>query len=192
MVRREHYYVLGLMMVLSMVILAGCPKPAQTPATADAGALPPAPPDAPQAESAEAPPAEGADAGEASDAAPTEADAAGEAKPIEWFTSYEEGMKVAADEGWPVMIDLYADWCGPCKMLDEQTWPDPAVQKLADKFVCIKVNVDENEQVAKDYGATSIPLVVFLKSDGTKIDESVGFRGPTEMAKAMEAALAKK
>lgn len=71
----------------------------------------------------------------------------------------------------PVMIDFYADWCGPCKRLG------PTVEKLADEYdgkVKIgKVNVDENPDLASQYGVMSIPNLVFLR-DGKPVDQVVG------------------
>ena len=71
----------------------------------------------------------------------------------------------------PTMVDMWAPWCGPCRMLG------PVVEKLGEDFegkvkVC-KLNVDENPQTASTYGVMSIPLVLFFK-DGQKVDESLG------------------
>lgn len=71
----------------------------------------------------------------------------------------------------PAMVDMWAPWCGPCRMLG------PVVEKLAEDFkdkvkVC-KLNVDENPQTASAYGVRSIPLVLFFKN-GQKVDESLG------------------
>ena len=71
----------------------------------------------------------------------------------------------------PVLVDMWAPWCGPCQMIG------PVIEKLADEFkdkikVC-KLNVDENPQTARAYGVRSIPLVLFFKS-GQKVNESLG------------------
>ena len=73
--------------------------------------------------------------------------------------------------GIPAMVDMWAPWCGPCRMLG------PVVEKLAEEFkdkvkVC-KLNVDENPKTAETYRVMSIPLVLFFK-DGQKVDESLG------------------
>lgn len=71
----------------------------------------------------------------------------------------------------PVLVDFYADWCGPCKMMG------PVVEKLAEKYdgkIRIgKLNVDENPKIAADYGVMSIPNFVFIK-DGAVVDQVVG------------------
>ena len=70
-----------------------------------------------------------------------------------------------------VVVDMYADWCGPCKMMG------PVVEKLAEKYdgkIRIgKLNVDENPKTAADYGVMSIPNFVFIK-DGAVVDQVVG------------------
>ena len=191
--RNSLMYAAAAVLIAAVLAVAGCPKPASDTTASDPAALVANEPPAETTDDGGAPAAEpGAETTDDAGAAATESPADNsEAKPIEWL-DYDEGMKLAADEGRPVMIDLYADWCPPCKMLDEQTWPDPEVQKLAGQFVCIKVNVDENGEVGAKYEASSIPLIVFLKSDGTKIDSLVGFREAAAMAEAMQAALDKK
>ena len=109
----------------------------------------------------------------------------------EWITDYAEGLKTAGQQGKPVMIDLYADWCGPCNMLDEQTWSDAEVQKLAAEFVCMKIDTDKDDKTAALYEVEAIPLVVFLDPSGKETGRQVGFVGPEEMLLLMKRALGK-
>lgn len=65
----------------------------------------------------------------------------------------------------PAIIDLYADWCGPCRRMA------PVMKELAreyaGKIVIYKVNVDKEQELAALFGATSIPLFVFIPKQGT-------------------------
>lgn len=74
----------------------------------------------------------------------------------------------------PVLVDFYAEWCGPCKMAA------PVLDELADeangKYEIMKVNVDEEQDLAGKYGVMSIPTVVLFK-DGKEEDRKIGFGG---------------
>jgi len=73
----------------------------------------------------------------------------------------------------PALVDFWAAWCGPCRMLG------PVIDKLSeseeykDKFKFCKLNVDENPQMSQKYQVMSIPLVLFFKN-GEKVDQSLG------------------
>ncbi|MFC1998589.1 thioredoxin [Chloroflexota bacterium] len=73
----------------------------------------------------------------------------------------------------PTLVDFWAAWCGPCRMLG------PVIDKLSedaeykDKFKFCKINVDENPQMAQKYQVMSIPLVLFFKG-GEQVDQSLG------------------
>lgn len=67
----------------------------------------------------------------------------------------------------PVLVDFYADWCGPCKMLA------PIMEEISEEHTVYKINVDNEDELAFQYGIMSIPCVIAFK-DGKEIDRSVG------------------
>ena len=86
----------------------------------------------------------------------------------------------------PVVVDFYADWCGPCKMMS------PLMEKLSSEYegkvkFC-KVNVDDEEELAIQNEVQSIPLFVLYK-DGQVIDKAVGARAEDEMREFISKAL---
>lgn len=86
-------------------------------------------------------------------------------KEIKNLTEYQQVLQ----EGKPVLLDFYADWCGPCQSLL------PIVEKLAEEhkedFIIAKVNVDQNRELAQQFGVRSIPALFFLKD--REIQESL-------------------
>lgn len=74
----------------------------------------------------------------------------------------------------PVMVDFYAEWCGPCKLAAPVL--DELAEEGAEKYHVIKVNVDENQELAGEFGVMSIPTVVLFK-DGQEIDRKIGYAG---------------
>ena len=86
----------------------------------------------------------------------------------------------------PVMIDFYADWCGPCQMMA------PIVEKLSDeyegKMIVGKCNVDEQEELASKFGVMSIPTILILKG-GQVVMKSVGGVSQGELEDKIKAAI---
>ena len=71
----------------------------------------------------------------------------------------------------PVLVDFWASWCGPCKMLSPIV--DKMAEAYADKLTVGKVNVDDQPEIAARFGIMSIPTLILFK-DGQKVDVSVG------------------
>lgn len=78
----------------------------------------------------------------------------------------------------PVLIDFYADWCGPCKMLS------PIIDEIAEEnseIKVVKVNVDDSQDLAMKYQVMSIPTLVVIKN-GEEVNRSVGLIDKSQVA----------
>lgn len=83
----------------------------------------------------------------------------------------------------PVLIDFWASWCGPCKMLS------PVISEIAEEYsekikVC-KVNVDDEPELSSEFNVSSIPMLVVMK-EGQVTDISVGYRPKEEIISLFE------
>ncbi|MEA5009010.1 thioredoxin [Clostridium tyrobutyricum] len=85
----------------------------------------------------------------------------------------ENFSQSVSESGAPVVVDFWASWCGPCKMLSPIM--DEVSQELGEKAKFFKVNVDENPSTASQFKVSSIPTVIVFK-DGNVVDKFVGFK----------------
>lgn len=98
----------------------------------------------------------------------------------------KQGFDKALSDGSPIMVDFWASWCGPCKMLSPTI--DQLAQQYEGKAIIGKVNVDEEQELAARYGVMSIPTIVYFK-DGKEIDRKVGVQPIGLLSAALDALL---
>lgn len=120
-----------------------------------------------------------------------------QSKPIE-ITKEDFLTKVAdykkSPEKWvslaekPIIVDFYANWCKPCKMISPIL--DKLAEKYADKIIIYKVNVDKEKELAKEIGINSIPTLIFVPKDGEP-QIMVGAKSEEELDKFIQEVLLK-
>lgn len=86
----------------------------------------------------------------------------------------------------PVLLDMWADWCGPCHMLAPTI--DQLSSELAGRVKVAKLNVDENPGIANRFGVQSIPTLLVLKA-GKEVDRIVGVQPKQEIVRRLETVL---
>ena len=98
--------------------------------------------------------------------------------------TFDDTVKGAGSQ--PVMVDFFAEWCGPCKMAA------PVIEELAGEYdgkaVIAKVNVDEENELAAAHGVMSIPTVIVFVN-GEEVDRKIGFAGKEGYTKMIDGAM---
>ncbi len=106
---------------------------------------------------------------------------------MEYKFTVENFETEVLEAGQPVLVDFYADWCGPCKMMG------PVVEKIAEeyegKIKVGKLNVDENMQIAQQYRVSNIPAF-FVFRDGKVAEKWLGASSEADFRKKLDQVLA--
>lgn len=112
---------------------------------------------------------------------------------VAWETYSPERIEQAAEEGRPVMMDFYADWCIPCLELERVTFTDPDVIEASESFVRLKVDMtqyesDRNRVLRERYAIAGVPTILFLDGQGNEVPDArvVGFLRPDRFLEQME------
>lgn len=115
---------------------------------------------------------------------------------IPW-QSYDPGVLYRArQEGKPVLLEFYADWCIPCLELEEHTFSNDGVINSTWSFVRVRVDMSDYEsaesgRLREEFGVTGVPEMLFLDARGNEIKGSriIGFVGPEDFLRRVEQAL---
>lgn len=97
---------------------------------------------------------------------------------IVWFTALAPALKQAQKTGKPLFIDVYTDWCGPCKMLDQTVYRDKAFIAKSRNWTMVKINPEKSaagDAVAKKYKVTGFPTMIFADTNGKQVGVVSGY-----------------
>ncbi|MDR1726971.1 MAG: thioredoxin family protein [Acidobacteriota bacterium] len=115
---------------------------------------------------------------------------------VRWEPYSKERLARAAEERTPVFIDFYADWCAPCRELDEKTYSDPEVVRRSRGFVMVKADLTDDDDpevraLMERFRIRGVPTLVFLRPDGEELPglRGVGFEPAAAFGARMDQAL---
>ncbi len=119
---------------------------------------------------------------------------------LKW-KSFEEALEIAKETKKPVMIDVWAPWCGWCKKMREEVYPE-LKDKIAKSFVLTRINRDDNEtkkrykknsytplRLAQKLKVDVVPGIIFLNSDGEYMAHITGYNDAEKLNKILEIVL---
>jgi thiol:disulfide interchange protein DsbD len=101
---------------------------------------------------------------------------------IHWSSYTDAKIQEAEEDAKPVFLDFYADWCIPCKELDDLTYKDPKIVDISRKFIMLKVDLTTTnhplyEKLRNKFKIKGVPTLVLLNADGSEVRDArvVGF-----------------
>ena len=105
---------------------------------------------------------------------------------VNWYHSLEDAQKIARATNKLILVDFWADWCGPCKKMDSDVWSKDEIKELSDNFIPVKIDFDTQKQLVARYGVKAIPMILILDAYGEVIYSSIGYKDKDHMKKILE------
>src|SRR5688572_14663116 len=94
---------------------------------------------------------------------------------VPWRNDFNAARAEAASSGKPVFAYFTAEWCGPCYTMKSTTWADRDVEEALRAYVPVRIDNDQNTQVALEYAAPTIPKFAVLDGDGKVVKSMEGY-----------------
>jgi thiol-disulfide isomerase/thioredoxin len=104
---------------------------------------------------------------------------------VEWQYDYEAGLLAAQAKGCAVLLDFFADWCEPCRHMDEHVWTDQELVRASRRVIAIRVDFDKERKLARRYEVNAIPTVLFTDPWGTELGRRLGYTGAADLLRLL-------
>ena len=109
---------------------------------------------------------------------------------IQWQPTFESALAAAKRTKKPIMVDFFATWCGPCKLLDEKVYSNAKVVAASRNWINVKVDGEKRADLMKKYGVTGFPTVAYLYPTGKVSKKQEGLAIPKSEQSDMNKAVA--
>ncbi len=103
---------------------------------------------------------------------------------------FTKALARARQEGKPLVLDFQAEWCVPCKRMEQETFADARVADLLEQCILLKIDTDEHPDLAKHFGVVGLPDLRLLASDGKQQRQLQGFQDVASMLPELKKLLA--
>ncbi|GAA4318936.1 hypothetical protein GCM10023115_45010 [Pontixanthobacter gangjinensis] len=103
-----------------------------------------------------------------------------------WYTDLETAQKVAIASNKLIIVDFWADWCGPCKKMDRDVWGEEEVKTVLADYVPLRVDFDTQRQLVNQYGVRGIPYVVIMDANGKVLHNNLGYTDKNQTLRVLE------
>lgn len=103
-----------------------------------------------------------------------------------WLTSFEDAQKTALATNRFIIVDFWATWCGPCLEMEKTVWNNNQLEETLEGFVKLKIDIDENRELATKYGISSIPNILIIDANGKVIQNILGFQNIQNLKSEIE------
>jgi thiol-disulfide isomerase/thioredoxin len=108
---------------------------------------------------------------------------------VRWHSDYEVAARMAQKVGQPLLVEFYTNWCQPCKWMEKSTFRDRRVAMLMARCVCVRVDIDQSENIARKFGVKSIPHLLIIGAKGERLLDSLGYRDAVQLREELALAL---
>ncbi|MCK9152143.1 thioredoxin family protein [Methanobacterium alcaliphilum] len=101
---------------------------------------------------------------------------------LKWYTDMNLAISEAQNNNKSIFALFYTDWCPGCQEIQSNTLSnDDVKQKLAQKYVSVKIDTDNNPQLSSEYGIYGLPTIIIMDSNGKEITRLLGYQSPEDL-----------
>ncbi len=103
-----------------------------------------------------------------------------------WTYSLDDAKKMAIATNKLILVDFWATWCGPCRLMDRESWDKDDIANLANSYIPVRIDIDIYREIALKYKVKAIPFVFILDPSGEIVYQQLGYMDRLQLAKTLK------